>query len=124
MRFKVARAFILSSLLLLSACSVFSGAPSYVASANDTAAVESIELAFANGDGTGAFVSAIDPSNNSAMAGQRFRLRVLFDSGNRAVVIQDGTIPLIVGQRVTVSFGTVRPTDRVDIPHLAPIAPF
>jgi len=102
----------------------FSG-PSYIAAANETAAVKSIELAWPDGRGMGAFVSSIDPQEEPARAAQlHYRIDVIFDSGNRTVVTQDGSVALAVGQRVVLSDGRAYPTDKADPPHLSPVPHF
>jgi hypothetical protein len=122
-----------TTVTLLGACSSidlpsvpkFDGQPSYTAAANETAAVESIELAFADGRGVGAFVSAIDPATDPSIAAkQRYRVRVVFDSGNHTTLLQDGTVALAIGQRVKLDAGRALPTQRPDIPHLSPTTLF
>lgn len=118
--------------LMLSGCSylpapnsVFNGQPAYVSAKGETASVETIELAFADGRGVGAFMSAIDPQNDPALAAsQRYRIGVVFDSGNHTVLVQDGTVPLAIGQRVKLEAGRALPTDRPDAWHPAPTASF
>ncbi len=118
--------------LMLSGCSylpasnsVFNGQPAYVAAKGETASVETIELAFPDGRGVGAFMSAIDPQNDPALAAsQRYRIGVVFDSGNHTVLVQDGTVPLALGQRVKLEAGRALPTDRPDAWHLPPSPAF
>jgi hypothetical protein len=99
--------------------------PSYYAARNETASVESIELAFADGKGVGAFMSAIDPAPDAALAAsQRYRVKVIFDSGNHTTLVQDGTIPLAIGQRIKIEGGRAVPTDQPDTPHLPPTTLF
>jgi hypothetical protein len=118
--------------LMLSGCSylpapntVFDGRAAYVSARGETASVETIELAFADGRGVGAFMSAIDPQHDPALAAsQRYRIGVVFDSGNHTVLVQDGTVPLAIGQRVKLEGGRALPTDRPDTWHAAPTAAF
>jgi hypothetical protein len=99
--------------------------PSYIAAANETAAVKSIELAWPDGRGMGAFVSSIDPQEEPARAAQlHYRVDVIFDSGSHTVLTQDGSIALAVGQRVVLNDGRAYPTDKEDAPHLSPVPHF
>jgi hypothetical protein len=98
---------------------------SYIAAADETAAVKSIELAWPDGRGMGAFVSVIDPQEEPARAAQiHYRVDVIFDSGSHTVLTQDGSVALAVGQRVVLRDGRALPTDRTDVPHLAPVPHF
>ena len=118
--------------LMLSGCSylpasssVFNGQAAYVAARGETASVETIELAFPDGRGVGAFMSAIDPQHDAALAAsQRYRIGVVFDSGNHTVLVQDGTVPLALGERVKLEAGRALPTARPDTWHPAPAPSF
>lgn len=99
--------------------------PSYLAAAGETAAVKSIELAWPDGRGMGAFVSSIDPQEEPARAAAlRYRVFVVFDSGSHTVLMQDGSVALAVGQRVKLSDGRAFPTEAPDVPHLSPVPHF
>jgi hypothetical protein len=117
-----------AGLLGLAGCSVdlpslpkLDGQPSYSAAANETASVESIELAFSDGRGVGAFLSSIDPGSDPTIAAsQRYRVRVVFDSGNHTTLVQDGTVALAINQRVKLEGGRALPTATPSRPNLSP----
>ena len=103
----------------------FDGQPSYTAAAGETASVESIELAFPDGRGVGAFLSAIDPGSDPTIAAsQRYRVRVVFDSGNHTTLVQDGTVPLAISQRVKLTGGRAFPTSPPAVEQRSPTVVF
>jgi hypothetical protein len=114
MGFNIIRALALGTAIAISggACSLVGpGVPSY---RNEAGNVNSIEMAWGDGSGMGAFVDSTVTGTGGPAAsspGLRYRVRVVFDTGFAATVVQDGSVPLSVGERVWIQDGKVLPHD-------------
>ncbi|MGA2551211.1 MAG: hypothetical protein ABSF50_13750 [Burkholderiaceae bacterium] len=117
-RWRQCRLALALAVLWLSGCSFFGNGAAYPSFRDEGGNVNSIELAWADGTGMGAFVDSTvaaktDPGKSGPL---RYRVRVVFDTGFTAIVVQDGSVPLTVGDRVEIKEGKVvlRLTEQTD----------
>lgn len=107
------RAFALGfAVAALAGCSM--NQPAYPAWRNESGNINSIEMAWPDGSGMGAFVDTTGGS--AATAALKYRVRIVFDTGFTTTLVQDGSDALEVGERVSIQGGRVvrRETDETD----------
>ena len=92
---------------MLPACSMLSGTPN-PSFKGESGNVNSIEMAWGDGHGMGAFVGSTS-APQAGGAPLKYRIRVVFDTGFATPVVQDGSVSLAVGDRVWIEDGRVVP---------------
>jgi hypothetical protein len=111
---------------VLAACSM--DRPSYPSYRGEGGNVKSIEMAWADGSGMGAFVDSTgagQPASAAVSASTlNYRVRVVFDTGFSTTVVQDASVPLAVGERVWIQGGKVVPHESAEADPKRNLAPF
>jgi hypothetical protein len=111
--------------LVMVGCSLLTG-PGVPSFKGESGNVNSIELAWADGSGMGGFVDSTADTAAARTGGAplKYRVRVVFDTGFTTTLVQDGSVPLAVGDRVWIVDGKVLPHQSPETDPKRNLAPF